>query len=356
MNNIFVKIILFLVLAGFTAGTARYCERYYEYGPQLLKNNEFVEGFRHWQIRGPAGAVTSDTAGMLQLTSHDAGTNVQIFQTLAAPKDSAMIRLSGLLSCQEVKAGRISWHMARLILNSLDKQGKWVPGFNVSTYLSGTTEWQHAEHTIAVSEQTAEVRLAAQLNQTEGSLFVKNLSLRAVQEHAWYPWLKWSIITAWAIFLVAVFYPYLAGRQGIVLSLLLVILIGAIIGGTAAPGKLIGSWQTAISRTLHITKDSPPSAIADNTITTAKHLPGVKITKVAHFFLFLLLTILCYFLMGRHNLLFLCTDIMLLAGATELIQLYVNNRGPAFADIGIDCAGALAGLFFCRFVFKGVTV
>lgn len=78
-------------------------------------------------------------------------------------------------------------------------------------------------------------------------------------------------------------------------------------------------------------------------------LPHADITKIAHFSLFALLA-LVLLLKQKTPLLQLFCKLLLLASASEMIQLYADERTPLFTDVLIDMAGV--GIVFLSFKYR----
>lgn len=55
-------------------------------------------------------------------------------------------------------------------------------------------------------------------------------------------------------------------------------------------------------------------------------------------------------MMAKEPTLQLMILILLLAGGTEIVQLYIDGRSPLFTDFLIDAAGGLSGIALIRLI------
>jgi len=77
------------------------------------------------------------------------------------------------------------------------------------------------------------------------------------------------------------------------------------------------------------------------------HLPW-QLTKVAHFVLFAGMAALARVPPLRWSLARVVVAALALALLTEGLQFFASNRDPSWHDVGIDMAGAAAGLMLAR--------
>jgi VanZ family protein len=92
-----------------------------------------------------------------------------------------------------------------------------------------------------------------------------------------------------------------------------------------------------------------PGAWRDETFRVI-HLPW-QLTKVAHFVLFAALAGLAHLPLLRWSVWRLLLCAVALALLTEGLQHFAANREPSWSDVGIDMAGAVAGLLLARFAW-----
>jgi VanZ family protein len=90
-----------------------------------------------------------------------------------------------------------------------------------------------------------------------------------------------------------------------------------------------------------------PGAWRDATFRVT-HLPW-QLTKVAHFVLFAGMASLARVPPLRWSLARVVPMALVLALLTEGLQFYASNRDPSWHDVGIDMAGAAAGLLLARY-------
>ncbi|OCC15624.1 hypothetical protein DBT_0975 [Dissulfuribacter thermophilus] len=79
-------------------------------------------------------------------------------------------------------------------------------------------------------------------------------------------------------------------------------------------------------------------------LTLAHFARTVNISKLAHPLLFGFLGGICWLLARDRSPFMKAADIAMLAGATEMMQLFVKGRTASFLDFLLDCAGGAGGV------------
>jgi hypothetical protein len=352
MNRNRLKILIFIALAGITAGTALVMERYQDQGPELLANNVFAEGLADWQVRGHQDGVQLRATGVLRLTGQGDGQPLEVRQPLAAPPPGTLLRLRGDLHSEKIIPGKKSWHTGRLVLASYDQEGRGLPVSHVVAALTGSVAWREYARVFQVPTGAATIKVAVQLHQTMGLLEARRLSLHRVGETGWYPWLRWGVLALWLLFMSLVFVPAYFPDRGLLtrragaLPLLLIFLI---ILGTTIPGSLerqvAHDLETGVEGVADLVgKSRTGQAIVEwsQADKFRRHLP--ESNELAHFGLFAALAALTLICCPAKPWPPLIGDLLLLAGGTELMQMYVDGRNPRWTDLGTDLYGGAIGI------------
>lgn len=154
-----------------------------------------------------------------------------------------------------------------------------------------------------------------------------------------------GLLLGWFVFVVVLIGPlYKNLSSSKILRLLAVMALAGIIIGTTLPGKLKNSIKADISQAAyHYTNGVVSLPFFANTSWF------LDITKLAHFCLFAIFSFLFFYLQKKKNHSNIFFDIFLLAAITEMMQLFIEGRGPLFADVVLDMAGCLAGYLLFRF-------
>jgi VanZ family protein len=78
----------------------------------------------------------------------------------------------------------------------------------------------------------------------------------------------------------------------------------------------------------------------------------LALAKIGHFFFFFLFGLVFSFLQKDESDTMVITNIVLLAGSTEIIQLFIDGRSFLLWDIIIDLNGALYGFILSKLLIS----
>ena len=343
INRHFFKILTFFILSAATLLLGSGFERYQPKGSELLENTSFAGQAASWNISGPAGSVVVEEGGAIRLHSVDPTQNISVTQRVADPGRFRLLRLSADLRTEKVVPGEKGWETARLILSSHDGKGQWLPVPHQVARLTGTTPWRHYAEVFEVSARADQVRATAQLSRARGTLWVRNLSLRQVIERPLYGYLRAGGFGLWGVFLAWLLAPYALRRGGPVGKGLMLMVVVAILWGTLMPGSLKMRLLAEGKSLAHDIAEavSPPVAPAVTEPPTGFRF---DVGKLGHLGLFALLAMVLAAAFPRESHKILMLDLMLLAGATEQLQVFIEGRTPMMLDFGIDTVGVFLGL------------
>lgn len=345
------KLILFCILAALTASSALMFDRYQQSGPELLSNPLFKDGLAGWQIRGNKDGV-SIKANEVSLTSSDPTKNIGISQTITVSPEFSLIRLRGIISSTEVKPGKKKWHRARFMLVSYDQNGKWLPGAHEVIGLSGSNQGRQYNHIFAISPEAHEIRVVAQLAHCTGTMTIKNLSLQPVSQTPYHPYLKWSLLCLWAIFL-SLMLDVEPANNGRIMKYLVYIAAGLIIIGTFIPAQLKEEIEQTIKKqSAPVTNITNKLMKQSDNANNLPHNPEINIDKLCHFFFFAIFACLRFHTIGHKKTRDVLLEILILACASELMQLYAEGRSAQVTDVLIDCAGGMTGIILASIIRK----
>lgn len=343
-------IFLFVLLCILTACSIFLIDRYGDVGEQLLLSPDFADGLQGWQVKQTPLAEVIINGNVLQIRSGSIKGDVQIRQEVPTVLNGAKLRLKATLKTEDVKGDGKSWSRARLLLIQPHQwQGRYF-AFRVVAALSGTHDWQtYSKVFTTVRNLGSQVRI--QLPNSQGTFFVKDLSLYRVEERAVYRWIKWLFIALWISFIAALFVPVLKAKRNIVPFIAVPILCMIVIG-TAMSGSIKNHLKYALLRKLDRYIFPIQEAIWKISYRFRYEPVAFDITKVGHFFLFAAFTFM--FILGNpgRSKVRQMGDIFMLACATECIQFYIDGRSPLFSDVLIDMAGGLSALVLYMLLMK----
>lgn len=316
---------IFIILAAATLISHTRISQYEQIEPDLLT--------AHWQFKTSESNRINITENGLALLANDAKTGVNTFQDLPLVNPGATLLVSADVKCTNVVIGAKPWSLARIILAQNDgEKDRWDLPHTVVA-LAGTTDWKHYRTAFTISPETKSIRLFAQLSQSTGSLQIKNLRSYPVHVNQAYIWARAIILPAWSAFflLLAGSCLFIRGKTILFRALLLTTFI-AIIAGISLPGDLKNQVSDEVKVQIDAESESFKTAIPWD------------LSKVWHFCFFFLFGLILCLMMTKESIIHAAAIILMLAGGTEMAQLYIDGRSPLITDFFIDAAGGLLGI------------
>lgn len=214
------------------------------------------------------------------------------------------------------------------------------------TEIDGTRPWQHYHKDITITPETESLRIILQLSKATGFMQAKNISLRPLQKNPWLQKLQIPARICFSVFLLYLIFPYLRNPKSILTGLLLCIIALMIIAAISLPAK---TKNTLTSSVKEGARQITTTLSTQKQQTLYTNFPiKVDSTKIGHFILFIFLGLLLQATQPRKKSLCILIDIVLFAGTTELIQLYIDGRGALLTDAFIDCSGGFLGVAFLK--------
>ena len=321
-------------------------DRYEVIGPDLLLGQG---GELPWQVEEKVDARIQLQHGVWRLQTSSMRGEAIVRKSLTSFGGEVIVRLQGTVACRDVVAGKKSWHKGRLYLLQYKKgKAQWNKPHEVIS-LEGTRDWKQYTKELAIAPDTDEIRVAAQLSKSSGTLLVKDVSLHRVQQRLWYSWLQKLAWLVWPGFIFLLILPYVRRSTNMAVAVLLLSAVLAIFIGVTVPGATKGRWKKSIEQTVHIipgvtAQDGGTRNKETHTQKSQDKEPLLDIAKVGHFLFFLVLGNLMVVVSPGRPVSALLPDIVLVACATEMLQLFIDGRSPLFTDVCIDTAGGFIGM------------
>lgn len=316
---------LFILLAVATLVCYYRFDQYQQVGPELLTGN--------WKFRTTENSRVDMTEKGLILFSSDARIGASAHRDLRMVKPGTVLLVSADVKCDNVRAGKQSWNAGRLLLAQNDgKKDRWdLP--HAAVALTGSHDWKNYRKTFTIAPDTEKIWLLAQLSQSSGSLQFQNIHVYPVHENEAYRWARSFILPAWGAYFLLFAGSFLfIGKKNFFSRLLLISVFISIIAGIALPGDI----KNQVSSDVRIQLDSDSNSF--------KAAIPWDLSKVWHFCFFLLFGLMLYAMLDKASILQGIIMVLLLAGGTELTQLYIEGRTPLVSDFFIDAAGGIAGM------------
>ncbi len=321
-----------------------FIDQYEKNGPEMLGDN--------WILNASESGRAGGKENGLLLFSSDQKKSVSIQQDILSFGHGSLLKLSADMKCKNVQPGAKSYNLARLLLvqdNGLKDQ--WNLPHLVASF-TRTHEWESYSQVFTIRPETKKLRVVAQLSQSTGSFWLKNLLLYPVSQTKAYPWIKKGILVAWTLFTVFLLgscFSY--GNQKIGVQGMLVLAFIAIIVGTTMPGDMKIEVSKQVVTQIHTASDTFSAIFTDRFSAAIELAVASYISKVGHFCFFVLFGLALSLLLDRESAVLVMTHILLLAGATEFAQFYIDGRSPLVWDFLIDTLGGLFGIVLMKFSF-----
>jgi VanZ family protein len=323
------NVFLFILLTITTFASHVGINRYQQIGPDLLTGN--------WTTRASGGNRINITENELTISSGNPHAGAMIYQNLSAIEHGSVLLFSAEVKCDNVVRGKKPWHVARLILVQNDgKKDRWDLPLILAA-LTGTHNWDSYQNFFYITPETQAIRVAAELNQSTGSLQIRNVRLYPVNETQAYLWVKNIILFSWgAFFLLLVGSCLFAEKRSTLFRVLLASAFIAIVIGTSLPGYLKTSVMYQVEDQI------------DDISPTFTDIVPWELTKIWHACIFFLLGLALGLMIKKAPFSQVMVIILMMAGGTEIAQLYIDGRTPLVSDVFIDSAGGLAGILLIR--------
>lgn len=321
--------LLFIVLTVLTLVLHQQFPQYEAIGTDLLTDK--------WATQAPENGRVEITENGLMLHSTTEQINVGAYQYIPRQQPGTLLKLSAEIRSADVKLGQKPWQRARLILAQHNgKKDDWsLP--HTAAALSGSHDWEKQHHIFTVAPETQKIKVMAQLNQVSGFFELKSIRLYPFSKSPLYPAVRNMVLGAWGSFFLFLLGTCLLMRKATTTArVLLVFLILAIIAGTSIPGEI----KLAVS-------DDVMTQISDGNESFLTHIPW-DLSKVWHFGVFLLLGVLLGWVMAGTSFVPIMTVALMVAGGTELAQIYIDGRTPLLTDFLLDASGSILGLLLIR--------
>lgn len=317
--------LLFILLVIATLVSYYRFDQYQQTGPELLTGN--------WKFQTTENSRIDITDEGLTLFSSDTKIGASAHRDLRMVKPGTVLLVSADMKCDNVKVGKHTWNTARLLLaQNNGKKDRWdLP--HAAAALTGSHDWKNYRKAFTIAPDTEKIWLFAQLSQATGSLQIKNVQVYPVYENPDYLWARDIILFAWGAYFLLFAGSFLfINKKNFFIRLLLISVFISIIAGITLPGDMKKQVSNEVKAQLDTESESFKTAIPWD------------LSKVWHFCFFFLFGLILLSMLDKASIPQGIITVLLLAGGTELTQLYIEGRTPLVSDFFIDAAGGTAGM------------
>ncbi len=332
-----INLVLFIFLAIATFASDFWIDRYQQIGPDLL-TNRWID--------------TTTGEGRIQISDHELALyssnprmGARVSQDLPAIEHGSVLLFSAEVKCDNVVRGRKPWNLARLVLVQNDGEKDLWNRPLILAALTGTQDWESYQNFFYIPPETQSARVVAEIHLSTGSFQVRNLHLYPVNETTTYLWAKKIILFSWgAFFLLLVGSCLFAEKRSPLFRLILMSAFISIVIGTSLPGYM----KTTVMYEVEAQMDEISPTFTD--------IVPMDLSNLWHAGIFFLLGLILGLMMKQASLIQIIAIIMMMAGGTEIVQLYIDGRTPQISDFLIDSAGGLAGIMLIRLLNRNKAI
>lgn len=329
MLNAWVKVLVLLLLFALTILIPNSIDQYEISGDEFLINNRFEQKFNNWHVAGDVTIVKKKLQTVLQLKSDNNQKIISIKQTLGNIRKGQSVQFVSAMKISDVEQGNKAWKAARIIFVALDENGGSI--YNVPHILiakNGTSDWENISKVFVAISHAAEYYVEIQLVNVTGEMWVKDISLRPVEETQSYRNFQGIILFLWmgVLFWMLITYQHtiFASKWNfLIITMIVIALSGALVSA---------DLKHSVMEVLKLV------------------LPWVEeeesFFRVGHFLVYCMLSIIVFWKTeSARQVIFSSLLIVLFAMATEILQFLVDGRTPRISDFYIDLSGIALGLF-----------
>ncbi|MBU0673331.1 MAG: VanZ family protein [Proteobacteria bacterium] len=324
-------------------------ERYQPLGPGFTSAEILNENLEGWNKSGDEHGISLLPDGIIKLTLEPGSKRIDLTRRFSFPAGSRFVRVSAEAASQEVMAADKPWHRARILFQNRDRNNVVLKTPYLLTSLNGSQDWQRYDTTFTIHERMAFATLVLQINHAPGSFLIRNIRLEPVGESGLFAALRVTVLISWALFFILCSLPYLKNSHQVLTGSSICLIVLTILIGTLIPGSTKATYQgyakESVARILHNpTAPSLPTTISSDKSPFEIYLGNIEISKVGHFAMFGILTLILMLHHGKTGLGSVLAKTTSLAGVTELLQFFSEGRTPGLDDFGLDLAGMGLGL------------
>ncbi len=327
------NVIALVILSVATIVSSHMVDHYEFTGDELLVNNNFQKELESWQEVGHGEAEADVNSHIVRLVSEGKNETVAIRQTLTNIEKGQRVRFAGSIKAQQVGRGDKAWQAARLIFVGVDGSGGSIYSVpHILTALNGSAGWEHFARVFASSSNATNHYIEIQLVNVIGVVWVKDLSVRYVQETNAFKSYRLAAVLSWCILILWILAPHRRALLGSKWNILMMFL---------AIGVLFAVLMPASSKN-------------DVVEFLQRFLPWIDAESgffgVGHFLMFSALSVVVFWRVEPCKAEAACFgSLILFAMLTEIVQFLVDGRTPRVSDFFVDFTGVALGLFLSRY-------
>ena len=351
----FTVIITFVLLGFITIISARYVDRYLTEGPELLTDQAFKQSGKFWQIKKKKNDLVKMHGGIVTLSTNSFKSSPGAWQRIDIVEPGSKVEIRGVIKIESVIPGNKQWEQARFLFFQYDRNNKLLKTVNIIASVSGEKDWEDYKRVVQIEKKTVYAKVGIELRKCKGTARFKDLSLQKVKKNPVYKFFQFPVLILWGLFLFYVFKKMFNDRAHFAVNAVLIITMILIVAGTTIPGKLRLNITDAVDNSIIDISTKHFKVIKEKRGEFGRRIHG-NTGKIAHYCFFAFFGFLLFFIKSDNSFLMKLQILIVFAGATEMMQFFVDERGPGLFDFLIDLTGGLTGIGLSKLLFKGKNV
>ncbi|MGI9437721.1 MAG: VanZ family protein, partial [Geminicoccaceae bacterium] len=304
--------------------------RYQQIGDALLTDPPFPIGFDGWQQEGFV-ELDPTSPDHVVLENDDPAGRAFLRRVIPLPPGPSLVLLRADVETERVRSGTELWQRARVYLARLDADGDppWSEPHHLFR-LRGNKSPRRFTQIFEMPDQVSQALLSINLTNATGRMTVGNLELSVVEEQATFRMVKFALIGAWGLLLLAVAVATFRSIPSMEIRLWLGGMAGLFLVALLLPGEIRNQLLAGLPLLSSL-------GISD---------PDV----IGHAVVFAIMAGLVRW--GRpKDPFWLHVALWVLVGiATEVLQLFTLGREASVVDFAVDMGGMLLGLTLAEFL------
>ena len=298
--------------------------RFEQPGERWLANMDFRHGFEGWQTNG---IITLDETelGHVTLQNRNPDQSVYLRRLIELPPGRTYLKVSADVASRQAGRGESSWHTARVYAVQRTAEGRylWDRPY-LLTELVGTAGRHHVARIFEIGASVPYVLLSIELPSVTGMLQVANLKVERLEELPLFRLVATLIVAAWCLLGAWVLHHVVGAIRPAKIRVLLLLTVLVMAAGLFMPTTL-------------------RQALIDG-LAGGFGIGGVDPDTLGHAVGFTALAFLVRCGRAGDPLLVHAGGWLLVALASEVLQIFTPDRDPTAADWLADSIGAGLGL------------
>ena len=316
--------VLSVLLVLLTGATFLLMPRYDIQGDPLIADPAFEDGLVEWT---KAGLVSEDKddPGKVVLESLSPEKQTYLQRDIVLPSGETMAVLRAQVQGEEVAVGPEIWDSARIFLAQLGADGKpdWGEEHNLFN-MNGTTKIRNYRRAFTMPAEVEVARLGIELKNATGRLTVTELELTVVEYKPTFLAAVGCLLLAWSVVVLNTGIKTFSGISSVRIRILLGIVCALSIVALMLPGGFHDIGTEGVAAWIGVDE--------------------LDIDAIGHGIMFTVLAFLVRLGRPADPLWLHVGAWILIAIASEVLQLFTFDRDPSIDDLWVDGLGILLGL------------